>query len=371
MVRGMGTLERGFLLLADLTGYTAYLARGELQHAPVIAGDLLEAIVGRLEPPFRLAKFEGDAAFLFVEDGRAEPSLLFDAIQASYLAFRRRLRSIETATSCDCQACALAPRLDLKYFVHHGDFLRSSIAGRDELAGPEVIVAHRLLKVADSSAGEGSPADSDAADQRPAHGFALFTAPAIEALGLDPSLPSFTAGRASIEHLGDVATYTLDLEASWAIENERRRIDGRDGRQLFELDADIEAPPAEVWANLTSPALRPRWEGPIAFTESAPDGPRGIGTTTQCVTGRLATIEEIVDWQPFEHVGRRIAIPGLGSVDSSVDLEPAADRTHVRVRWACQTPDIDAALIERQRDEQQAALARLQRLLGRSLAVLG
>src|SRR4249920_3558810 len=114
------TPETGFLVIADLTGYTAYLSGSELEHAPVIAGDLLETIVGRLDPPFRLAKFEGDAGFLFVEDGRAAGPLLVDAIEACYLAFRRRLRSIDAATSCDCASCRLAPRLDLKVFVHHG-----------------------------------------------------------------------------------------------------------------------------------------------------------------------------------------------------------------------------------------------------------
>ena len=64
------TPETGFLVLADLTGYTAYLSGSEIEHAPEIAGDLLETIVGRLEPPFRLVKFEGDAAFL-VRRGRA------------------------------------------------------------------------------------------------------------------------------------------------------------------------------------------------------------------------------------------------------------------------------------------------------------
>ena len=113
--------ETGFLLIADLTGYTAYLAGSEIEHAPAIAGDLLETIVGRLEPPFRLSKFEGDAAFFYAEDGRADGSLLIDAIEAAYVAFRRRLRSIDQATSCDCNSCRLAPRLDLKVFVHHGD----------------------------------------------------------------------------------------------------------------------------------------------------------------------------------------------------------------------------------------------------------
>src|SRR3972149_1444029 len=50
------TPESGSLLIADLTGYTAYLSRGELEHAPTIAGDLLETIVGRLAPPFRPAQ---------------------------------------------------------------------------------------------------------------------------------------------------------------------------------------------------------------------------------------------------------------------------------------------------------------------------
>ena len=107
----MGTTpEQGFLLIADLTGYTAYLSRGELEHAPVIAGDLIETVVGRLEPPFRLAKLEGDAAFLSMEDGRADASLVIDAIEAAYLAFRRRLRSIRGATACSTSRSASPAR---------------------------------------------------------------------------------------------------------------------------------------------------------------------------------------------------------------------------------------------------------------------
>jgi hypothetical protein len=354
----MATVQRGFLVLADLTGYTAYLSRGELAHAPVIAGDLLGTIVGRLEPPFRLAKFEGDAAFLFVEDGRAEPSLLLDAIEASYLAFRRRLRSIETATACDCQACALAPRLDLKVFVHHGEFLRSRIAGRDELAGAEVILAHRLLKGAAEARSMG-------------HGFALFTSAAAGALGLDPEAMGLDEGRESIEHLGDVRTYALDLERRWAAETEQRRIGVGDAPALVELEVRLATPPAAAWAHLTSPALRTRWEGPIEFTETATGGRRGIGTTTRCVTGRLATIEEVVDWQPFEHVGRRIAVPGIGPVDASLDLEAVDGGTLVRWSWwrGAREP-VDAAAVDRVRAEMEVAFERLRRSTDRGLEVV-
>ena len=233
------TPETGFLVLADLTGYTAYLSGSEIEHAPAIAGDLLETIVGRLEPPFRLVKFEGDAAFLFVEDGRADGSLLLDAIEAAYLAFRRRLRSIDQATTCDCNSCRLAPRLDLKVFVHHGAFVWSRIAGRDELAGSDVIVAHRLLK------GVG------AAEAR-ANGFALFTAAAVDALGLDADALQLRAGAEEMEHLGRVDTFTLDLEARWQDESGMRRLDIADSDLAFDIEASLPAEPSVVWAHLTS-----------------------------------------------------------------------------------------------------------------------
>jgi uncharacterized protein YndB with AHSA1/START domain len=350
--------EHGFLLIADLTGYTAYLSRGEIEHAPTIAGDLLETIVGRLEPPFRLAKFEGDAAFLFVEDGRADGSLLLDSIEAAYLAFRRRLRSIDQATSCDCNSCRLAPRLDLKLFVHHGAFVRGRIAGRDELAGPDVIVVHRLLK-------------GTAASEARANGFALFTAAAVDALGLDAAALGLRAGEESIEHLGHVDTFTLDLEARWQAESGERRLDIAEADVAFDIEAIFSAGPSVVWAYLTSPALRARWEGPMVIEETAAGGRRGVGTTTQCVTGRLATLEEIVDWQPYDRVAWRLAIPGVGPVAATADLDPTEDGIRLRLRWAFQGGSpADAGALERLQVDKKAAYARLASIIAGALPVV-
>ena len=354
----MATPETGFLVLADLTGYTAYLSGSEIEHAPAIAGDLLETIVGRLEPPFRLVKFEGDAAFLFVEDGRAEGPLLLDAIEAAYLAFRRRLRSIDQATTCDCNSCRLAPRLDLKVFVHHGAFVWSHIAGRDELAGSDVIVAHRLLKGA------------GAAEAR-ANGFALFTAAAVDALGLDADALQLRAGVEDIEHLGRVDTFTLDLETRWQDETTMRRIEIADSDLAFDIDATFGADPSVVWAHLTSPALRTRWEGPIAIEETSAGGRRGVGTTMQCVTGRLATLEEIVDWQPYDRVAWRLAIPGVGPVAATADLDAAGNGTRLRLRWGyLGGAPADADAFESLRINKEAAYARLATAIAGALPVV-
>ena len=53
----------------------------------------------------------------------------------------------------------------------------------------------------------------------------------------------------------------------------------------------------------------------------------------QCVTGRLATLEEIVDWQPYDHVGWRLTVPGVGPVAAAADLEPVDGGTRLRLRW--------------------------------------
>lgn len=350
--------QTGYLVVADLTGYTAYLSRSELEHAPAIAGDLLETIVGRLEPPFRLAKFEGDAAFLFVEDARADGSLLLDAIEESYLAFRRRLRSIEGATTCDCNACSLAPRLDLKLFVHHGSFVHGRIAGRDELAGPDVILVHRLLKGATAAAA--GP-----------NGFALLTRDATTALGIDPQALGLARTRESIEHFGEVEAFVLDLEARWQAETGRPRLEISMDRAAIDLSVLTHADPAVVWAHLTSPSLRPRWEGPIIIEETSAGARRGVGTIAQCVTGRLATVEEIVDWQPYDHVGWRLAVPGVGAVEATVDLDAVDGGTRVQLRWAIPSggPAGTESLGEIVRDKR-AALERLARMLDRDVAVV-
>ena len=57
--------ESACLLIADISGYTGYLAGVELDHAQDILADLMGTIISALRPGFRLAKLEGDAVFTF------------------------------------------------------------------------------------------------------------------------------------------------------------------------------------------------------------------------------------------------------------------------------------------------------------------
>ena len=55
--------ERAFLAIADVSGYTNYLAGVELDHSQDILSDLTVTVVEAMAP-FQLLKLEGDAARL-------------------------------------------------------------------------------------------------------------------------------------------------------------------------------------------------------------------------------------------------------------------------------------------------------------------
>jgi class 3 adenylate cyclase len=94
--------EAAYFAIADISGYTRFLAAVELEHAQDIIADFMDTVVKGLRPPFRLAKFEGDAAFVYAMAEKVDGSALQDAIEGAYFKFRRRLRDVRQASSCQC-----------------------------------------------------------------------------------------------------------------------------------------------------------------------------------------------------------------------------------------------------------------------------
>lgn len=153
------TAAAGSLVLADISGYSAFLqavayehrndafAGGKVPHAYGVISSLLDGIVQRLVPPFTLSKLEGDAVFVYATDDSApRGQALLDCIGACYADFRERVATAHTVWPCSCEPCRRIDQLDLKFVLHAGPFVIQAIAGREELVGPEVVVAHRLLK---------------------------------------------------------------------------------------------------------------------------------------------------------------------------------------------------------------------------------
>src|SRR3954465_2952844 len=96
--------ESACFVIADISGYTTFLAGAELDHAQDIIADVMDTVLKRMRPPFRLAHVEGDAAFVYPVTNKVDGSSLQDAIESAYIAFRKRLRNIAQSTTCTCKA---------------------------------------------------------------------------------------------------------------------------------------------------------------------------------------------------------------------------------------------------------------------------
>src|SRR5437016_3124513 len=116
-------LRQGCLVLADISGYTAYLAGVELEHSHDILADLLGMVTDGLCPPLRLVKLEGDAVFCVTPEREPIDGVtLLRALESTYLSFARRRRTVALSSSCACDACRRTPELDLKFCAHYGSF---------------------------------------------------------------------------------------------------------------------------------------------------------------------------------------------------------------------------------------------------------
>ena len=147
-----------YLLLADISGYTGFMAGVEQEHgvdfsagipaAYSVLGALLEAVIEGAEPEFALVKLEGDAVFAAAPaaslDGQGDRVL--ERLGTMYRAFTdARTRAIP-ASDHICTACPAVAHLDLKAVLHRGQAVRQTVGSGSDLLGPAVTVAHRLLK---------------------------------------------------------------------------------------------------------------------------------------------------------------------------------------------------------------------------------
>ena len=328
--------ESTCLLIADISGYTSYLAGVELDHAQDILADLIGTVVTALRPTFRLAKLEGDAAFMAAPADRVDGSTLLDTIERCYFGFRRRRRDVRQATSCECNACVRIPDLNLKFVAHSGQVIRQKVFGHEELVGADVIVVHRLLK-------------NDVVESSGVHAYALLCQACVEQVGLDPAALGMTPHAETYEHVGTIAGWVDDLERRWQDEDARARVRVGPEDSVLGTTYEVDAPPQTVWEFLTTPGRRVAWQSGVTdVIQEAPGNRRAVGTTNHCMHGQDAIIEEVLDWRPFDYFTMRSTIgtpAGPIRILGTFELEPTAGGTRVDVRFAKPKAAKDAAIL--------------------------
>ncbi len=192
----MNEKRSGFLVLADISGFTEFLTSTELEHGPPIIAELLESVIHRIAPPLEIHGIEGDAVFATGPDGKVLPPASLRAIlRDAFAGFQAKQRELAADESCNCRCCRGVDKLRLKAIGHYGPFVEHTIGGRPQITGPAVILAHRMLKN-----GVTKPTQ-----------YTLLTRPALDYMDVDPAHFGMQPHTERYEHFGDVECYVDDL----------------------------------------------------------------------------------------------------------------------------------------------------------------
>jgi hypothetical protein len=317
----MAETRHGYLILADISGYTSYLAQVELEHAHEILTDLLETIVGHFKQALTISKLEGDAVFANVDEEKLpRPESLLELIENTYVAFRRRRDGSQRSTTCTCRACQSMNTLELKFFIHHGDYIVQNISGIRELVGSDVNLIHRLMK-------------NHVTENTGWQAYSLFTQQAMECTGLQ--LEGLHPQEETYEHLGAIQTRTLNLIPRYEALISAQRVTVPPEQADVITTYEFNAPPAQVWDWVMDIQKRNQSMGEMGHWKiiSRNRGRTGAGAINHCSHGKGASTETILDWRPFEYATVESA-DGAATFREMMLFTALEDgtRTHVEAR---------------------------------------
>ena len=317
--------ETGYLLIADITGYTRFLKDSELEHARGILEQLFSALLAKLRSPFALSNIQGDAILAHAGASRvSDGKHVLDVVESLYFAFAETLERMIQNTTCTCAACSNIRNLDLKLVVHHGAYIEQAIGGRKELGGPDVILIHRLMK-------------NSIVPTTGIRAYAAFTDAAVAATGLAEFFADATRHVEKTDEFGDVPLRVLNMQPAWEKQKSHRHVGIEPGDpQLFEeVAAHLQMTPDRCWHYLTTPELRGKFVDNVEkLTRSGTDrGRPGVGVVDHCAHGDGSILVfNTIEWRPHEQVSYRLGLPMGGWIPMTIALSPASTGCHIVVR---------------------------------------
>lgn len=306
--------QKGYILIADISGYTEYLSQTELAHAQDILETLMQAMVENIQPPITISRIEGDGIFAYTtEDSFLQGQTLLEVVEHLYSVFAFQLEHIKRNTTCTCQACRRIPELGLKMVIHYGEFGLQHVANTIDLVGSSVIVAHRLMKNSIKETTEVSD-------------YAFFTTDSIHAMHLDDfAEATMVKHTETYEHIGDVNGYVYNLKPVWQRDRERHRVFIPPEEAMLETSFELPVSPPIAWDYLLDPGVRKSFLGADKIDTSKVDGRMTVGSKYHCAHGDAVLDQVILDVQPFEYFTYKQYFFLPGKIPATVDITNRLD----------------------------------------------
>lgn len=309
----------GFILIADITGYTSYLTRSELEHAQETLTELLELLIEHTPPPLVVAQLEGDAVMSYgLREGFVSAQTFIEMIEETYIAFRRAIELMVLNNTCRCNACANVSSLDLKFFVHFGSFAMQELDDRKQLVGNDVNLVHRLLK------------NSVTADTG-IRAYILCTDAAAKALQIEDATETMVLHVEDVDGFGEVEVWIKNMHTVFEERQEGHEITFAPDEIVDMVQTEIPLPPELVWDYVNQSEFRDvlissdRHE-----VENRKNGRVAVGSSYQCYHGNRVITQVVVEWRPSERVVLQMLLPFPGRecyVHFDFRLTPIEDGT--------------------------------------------
>jgi hypothetical protein len=97
----MSKTPEGYLLIADITGYTRYLSESELEHAQETLTALLELLVENTRPPLVISRLAGYAVISYgLREDFFQGQTLIEKIEDTCVTFRKAIERLVLNNGC-------------------------------------------------------------------------------------------------------------------------------------------------------------------------------------------------------------------------------------------------------------------------------
>lgn len=321
--------ENATILIPDISGFTDFTGKTELEHSSHIINELLDLIVRSNDLEFTLAEIEGDAVLFYRKGDPPSKKDMVGQCLTMFKNFHTQLKIIERDSLCQCGACQSATNLTLKFIIHFGEVKEIKVAQFTKATGIDMIIAHRLLK-----------------NHIPSHEYILISVPCLNNVP-DRSANGelrWQSAREQYDAIGDVEFAYAELSAL------KEHIPDPPPREEFvivksdnNLEMEISAPLRQVYQTLINLDERINWEG-IDRMERDQVTER-VGMRHRCYTGPM-TLDKRALHKEFRgdaavYVERIIGVEMKFDVVVVFELNAVArdiTRLNTKLKWQKELP---------------------------------
>ncbi|GAL84824.1 hypothetical protein MYP_2052 [Sporocytophaga myxococcoides] len=143
LISAIEDAQPAFFFTPDISGFTKFIKSTKIEKSKEYIHQLLEVIIDSNILNFKTAEILGDAVMFYKTGDPPGLDILESQVKKTFLDFHLALLDIREKSNIEPEELS---NLTIKIIVHYGCITTTEIKGMLKLVGPDVILAHRILK---------------------------------------------------------------------------------------------------------------------------------------------------------------------------------------------------------------------------------